>query len=94
MVQESSIFALGGIWVDLHPCCFSGPAKVPVAKYGEGEISTEVDTKKPRRSRSARISRRLVPLAQSASAPIDFSSPDHSRTLLEQAFDNNMYQLK
>ena len=42
----------------------------------------------------SRISRRLVPLARSGSAPIDCSSHDQNRILLEQAFDDGMYQLK
>ena len=45
-------------------------------------------------SRSARISRRLVPLARSASASVDFSGRDHSRALLEQAFDDGWYQVE
>ena len=44
-------------------------------------------------SRSARISRRLVSLARSASASIDFSGQDHSRALLEPAFDDSWYYL-
>ena len=44
--------------------------------------------------KSARISRRLMPLARSASAEIDFSSRNQSQTLLEQALDNGMYHFK
>ena len=58
------------------------------AEFREGVNSTEADTKRQRRSRSAIISRRLVTLARSASASIDFSGQDHSRALLEQAFDD------
>ena len=40
--------------------------------FGEEDISTEAETKRQRRSRCARISGRLVPLARIASASIDF----------------------
>ena len=75
-----------------HLCLFSGPLEVPAVEFGEEDISTEAETRRQRRSRSARISRRLVPLARSASASVDFSGRDHSRALLEQAFDNGWYQ--
>ena len=71
-----------------HLCSFSGPIEVPAVEFGEGDISTEAETRRQRSSRSAIISRRLVPLARSASASIDFSGRDHSRALLEQAFDD------
>ena len=74
-----------------HLCSFSGPIKVPTVEFGEGDISTEAETRRQRRSRSARISRRLVPLARSASASIDFSGRDYSRVLLEQALDDGRY---
>ena len=74
-----------------HLCSFSGPIEVPAVEFGEGDISTESETRRQRRSRSARISRRLVPLARRASASIDFSGRDHTRTLLEQALDDGMY---
>ena len=71
-----------------HLCSFAGPIEVPAVEFGESDISTEAETRRQRRSRSVRISRRLVPLAQSASASIDFSGQDRSRALLEQAFDD------
>ena len=74
-----------------HLCSFSGPIEVPTVEFEEGDISTEAETRRQRRSRSAKISRRLVPLARSASASIDFSGWDHSRVLLEQAFDDGWY---
>ena len=74
-----------------HLCSFSGPIEVPTVEFGEGDISTEAETRRQRRSRSARISRRLVPLARSASASKDFSGQDHSRVLLEQVFDDGRY---
>ena len=74
-----------------HVCSFSGPIEVPAVEFGEGDISTETETRRQRRSRSARISGRLVPLARSASASVDFSGRDHSRALLEQAFDDGWY---
>ena len=69
-------------------CLFSGPIEVPAVEFWEGDISTEAETRRQRRSRSARFSHRLVPLARSASASVDFSGRDHSRALLEQAFDD------
>ena len=87
-------FALREIFVHFHLCFFSGPRKVPVANFGGRDISTEAETKRQRRSRRTKITRRLVPLAQDASVPIDFLSRDINRTLLEQAFDDGMYQLK
>ena len=74
-----------------HLSSFSGPIEIPAVEFGEGDISTEAETRRQRRSRSARISRRLGPLARSASASIDFSGRDHSRALLEQAFDDGGY---
>ena len=71
-----------------HLCSFPGPLEVPAVECGEGDISTEAGTRRQRRSRCARISRRLVPLTRSASASMDFSGRDHSRALLEQAFDD------
>ena len=55
-------------------CSFSRPIEVPIVDFGEGDISTEAETRRQRRSRSDGISRRLVPLARSASASIDFSA--------------------
>ena len=87
-------FAFGEIRVDFHICCFSGAAEVPVARFGEEDISTEAETKRQKISRSARMTRRLVSLARCASVPIDFSSQNRSRTLLEQAFDVGINQLE
>ena len=74
-----------------HLCSFSGPIEVPTFEFGEGDISTEAETRRQRRSRSARISCRLVPLARSASESTDFSGRDHSRVLLEQVFEDGRY---
>ena len=92
--MNCSTFCIRGDLGRLLLCSFSSPIKVPRDEFGEGDISTEAETRRQRRSRSARISRRLVPLAPSASASIDFSGRDHSRTLLEQAFDDGRYRLK
>ena len=83
----------GEIWVSLISS-FLGLVEIPTVEFGEGDISTETETRRKRRSRSARISRRLLPLGRSPSASMDFSGRDHSRTLLEQAFDNRMYRLQ
>ena len=77
-----------------HLSSFAGPIEVPAVEFGEGDISTEAEARRQRRSKSARISNRFVPLAQSASESVDFSGRDHSRTLLEQAFGNGMYRVK
>ena len=82
MDYESSMYCstcfFRGDWGQFHLCSFSGPIEVPIVDFGEGDISTEAETRRQRRSRSARISRRLVPLARSASASIDFSGRDQS----------------
>ena len=97
MDYESSIFCstccIRGDLGQSHLCSFSDPIEVPTVEFGEGGISTEAGTRRQRRrrSRSFRTSRRLVPLARSASASIDFSGRDHSRALLEQAFDDGWY---
>ena len=74
-----------------HLCSLSEPIEVPAVEFGEGDISTKAEMRRQRRSRSARISCRLVPLARSASASVDFSGRDYSRALLEQAFDDGYY---
>ena len=95
MDYESSMFCstycIRGDLGQSHLCSFSGPLEVPTVEFGEGDISTEAETRRQRRSRSARFPRHLVPLARSASASIDFSGRDHSRALLEQAFDDGWY---
>ena len=95
MDYESSMFCstccFRGDLGQSHLCSFSGPIEVPAVEFGEGDISTETETRRQRRSRSARISRRLVPLVWSASASKGFSGRDHSRALLEQAFDDGWY---
>ena len=96
MDYESSMYCstccIRGDLGQSHLCSFSGPIEVPIVDFGEGDISTEPETRKQMRSGSARISRRLVPLARSASASIDFSGRDYSRALLEQAFDDGRYR--
>ena len=96
MSQEwvNFFFALGEVWIVFHLCCFSCPAEIPVATFGEGDISTEAETERQRRSRSAGKTCRLVLLAGRASAPIDFSRRERTRTLSEQAIDDSYYQLK
>ena len=71
-----------------HICLVLGPTEVPIVDSGERGISTEAEARRQRRSRSAGISCRFVPLARGASASIYFSGRDHSRALLEQAFDD------
>ena len=91
--MNCSTFCSRGDSGQFHLCSFSGAIEVPGVEFGEENISREAETRRQRRSRSARISRRLVPLARSASASIDFSGRDHSRILLEQDFDDGMYRL-
>ena len=85
---------VGGDLVCLISVLFSGPVEVPAVEFGEGDISTEAETRRQSMSRSARISRRLVPLARGASASVDFPGRDHSRALLEQAVDDGWYQVE
>ena len=86
-----STCCVGGDLGRSHLCSFSGPIEVPTVDFGKGDVSTEAETRRQRSSRSAIISRRLVPLARSASASIDLSGRDHSRALLEQDFDDGWY---
>ena len=76
--MHCSTFCTRGDLGQFQLCSFSGAIEVPAVEFGEGEISTEAETRNQRRSRSARISCRSVPLARSASASIDFSGRDHS----------------
>ena len=69
---------------------FFRPVEVPAVNFEEGDISTEAETSRQKRSKSARISCRFVPLARSPSASVDFSGLNHRQTLLEQAFDGGM----
>ena len=85
-----STFCSRGDLGQFHLCSFPGPKEIPGVEFRERDISTEAETRRKRRSRSPSISRCLVPLMRSASASIDFSGRDHSRTLLEQAFDDDM----
>ena len=89
-----STFCIMGDLDQFHLCSFSGPIEVPTIEFGEGDVSTEAEIRRQRRSRRARISGRLVPLARSASASIGFLGRDHSRALLDQAFDDGRYCLK
>ena len=95
MDYESSMYSstccIRGDMGQSHLCSFSGPIEVAAVAFGVGDVSTEAETRRQRRSRIAKISRRLVPLARSASASIDFSGRDHSRVLLEQTFDDGRY---
>ena len=97
MDYESSMYCstccIKGDLGQSHLCSVSGPIEVPALEFGEGDISTEAETRRQRRSRSVRISRRLVTLARSASASIEFSGRDHSRALLEQVLDDGWYHL-
>ena len=95
MGYESSMYCstccIRGDLGQSHLFLILGPIEVSIVEFGEGDISTEAETRRQRRSRIARISRRLVPLARSASASIDFSGRDHNWPLLEQASDDGRY---
>ena len=77
----TSLLYFGSSW-----CCFSW-------SRNRGFVH-EAETRRRWRSRSAMINRRLVSLARSASAPIDFEGREHKRAELEQTFDNGMFQFK
>ena len=89
-----STFCCRGDLSRFHLCSFAGPIELPGVDFGEGDISTEAETRIQRRSKSASIFRRFVPLARSSSASVYFSGQDHSRALLEQVFYEGMYRLK
>ena len=92
--MNCSTFCIRGALGRFHLCSLAGPIEVPGVEFGEGDIWTEAEARRQRRSKSARISCGFVPLARSASASVDFSCRDHSRTLLEEVLDDGMYQLK
>ena len=83
-------FALTEISVDFHLRCFSGPTEVPLAVLAEGDVSTEAEAKRQRRSRSARITRRSVPLARDASAELTFHQSKLQSKFTEQASDDGL----
>ena len=58
------------------------------------DIPTEADTRSQCRRGRAVVTRRLVPLAGGASVPFAGSSYEHSRELLEEAFDVGMYHIR
>ena len=57
MDYESSMYCctccVGGDLGRSHLCSFSGPIEVPTVEFGEGDISTEAETRRQRSSRSA-----------------------------------------
>ena len=57
-------------------------------------MSTEAEVRRSRRQRQAVITRRLVPLSDQGSGPVDFGSHERSRVLLEQAFDDGMVEFR
>ena len=91
--MNCSTFCNRGDLGRFHLCFFADPIEVPGIEFGEGDISTEAEARRQSRSKHARISRRFVPLARSASASVDVSGREHSRTLLEQVFGDGMYRL-
>ena len=90
----NSMFCFRGDLGRFHLCVFAGSIEVPGIEFREGDISREAEARIQRRSKTTRISRCFVPLARSESASVDISGCDHSRTLLEQVFDDGMYHLK
>ena len=66
--MDCSTFCIRGELGQFHLCSFSSPIEVPAVELGEGDISTKAETRRQRRSISARNSRRLLPLARSALA--------------------------
>ena len=88
-----STFCIRGDLGRLSSLLFFRSNRSPSNWIWRGDISTKAETRRQRRSRSARISHRLMPLARSASTSVDVSDRDHSRTLLEQAFDDGKYHL-
>ena len=89
-----STFCIRGDLGQFHLYSSAGPLEIPAVEFGQGDISTEAEARRQRRSNKAKISRRFVPVARSASASVEFLGRNHSRTLLEQAFDDCMCRLK
>ena len=58
------------------------------------DVPTENETRSKSRSRSAVVSRRLVPLAGSALVPLATASRERSRELLEEEFDKGVCHLR
>ena len=58
------------------------------------DFPTEAETRSQVRRRPAVVTRRLVNLAGIAPVPFASSSHERSRELLEEAFDNGMYQIR
>ena len=58
------------------------------------DISTEVETRRQCRRRSAVVTRRLVPLTGIAPVPFASSNQERNRELLEEAFDNGIYHIR
>ena len=83
---------LDDLLVAFHLCYLPGQVKVPAVDFGEEDISTKVETKRQRKSRSARG--REDHEVPELSLSRGFSGRDHSQTLLKQAFDDVMCQLK
>ena len=59
-----------------------------------GDVSTEAEVRRSRRRKQAVITRRLVPLSGQEPDPVDFSSQERSRVMLEQAFDDGIVDFK
>ena len=65
MDHESSMgYVYFSLSRDFRLYCFSGQAEVPASNFGEGDNSTEVETKRQKRSGSAGITRCLVLLRE------------------------------
>ena len=59
-----------------------------------GVVSTEAEVRHMRRRKEAVITRRLVPLPGQEPSPVDVGSPEQSRVMLEQAFDDGNIEFK
>ena len=63
--------------------CFTGVSEAAIISFGCDDIRTEAETRSQFRRRRAVVTRRLFPLAGSAPVPLDSSSRERSRELLE-----------
>ena len=84
--------ALGEIWVNLHPCCLLGPVETVSVVPGLDDVSTGGQKRRRRTTTSAMITHHLTPLSRCTLSAIDSGSHERSRALLDQAFDEFMYQ--
>ena len=71
-----------------------GVSEAAMISSGCDDITTETETRSQFRRRPAVVTRRLFPLAGSAPVPLASNSRERNRELLEEVFDNGMYDFR